>query len=100
MELMPLKEEIDQHIGAVGRHYRPVLVGATRLHGGDRLWRQFEDVVRSYRSSGNVLPVVEKVNGRAVAGILLDAPSLADRPIHYEPEITADGRRIDFVVSE
>jgi hypothetical protein len=87
-------------IVAVERHYWPVLVGATRLHGGDRLWRQFEDVVRSYRSSGNVLPVVEKVNELAVAGILLDDPSLADRPIHYEPEITADGRRIDFVVSE
>jgi hypothetical protein len=51
MELMPLKEEIDQQFDAVERHYRPVPIGTARLHGRQRLMGQFEDVVRNYRSS-------------------------------------------------
>lgn len=95
-----MRTEVKQHIAAVNAYYAPIIMGTnSRLDGGTKLWRQFTDSVASY-TSGKVGfgTVYERINEMAIADILLADQSLQACWIRYEPPITADGRRIDFVV--
>lgn len=96
-----MSDEIENHIESIEAFYRPLITGkGSRLEGGGRLWSQFTVAVAVYRKHGNskVGAIIERVNELAVARIILSDESLMPGRILYEPKITADGRRIDFVV--
>jgi hypothetical protein len=92
--------EIAQHIAAVEAAYRPLITaGNSRLEGGAKLWGQFMDAVDSYRGGMTTFAAVyERINELEIARILLADASLMGCRILYEPQVAADGRRIDFVV--
>jgi hypothetical protein len=95
-----MRDEVEQHIASVKSHYAPIIAGGNpRLEGGARLWRQFEDTVACYvRGKVSFGTVYERINELAVADILLADSSLLSCQIRYEPPITTNDRRIDFVV--
>ncbi len=95
--------EIEEHIAAVEAAYAPLITGEnSQLDGGAKLWGQFTDAVASYRKRGGTTfaAVYERINELAIARILLEDSSLMSCRILYEPKITADDRRIDFVVPD
>jgi hypothetical protein len=93
--------EAADHIGEAERFYRPTIIGPlTRLVGGQKLWRRFEDARDSYlRGATDFQSVYERINEMAVAHVLLTDTTLAETAIAYEPPIAADGSLIDFVAS-
>lgn len=94
---------IESLIAEATEVYKPLLVGSgTRLSGGDRLWRQYNQAVHSWRNHGiRVLNgVIERINELATARCLLRDPTLRTAQIWYEPEIPPDGTRFDFVVRD
>ncbi len=95
-----MRPDVKQHIAAVRAYYAPIIRGTnSRLEGGAKLWGQFMDTIASYaRGSVKFGAVYERINELAIADILLADHSLRPSRICYEPPITADGRRIDFVV--
>lgn len=97
-----MTDEIKAHIAAVRATYHPLVVGAgSRIDGGTRLWRQFEDAVAAYQRHGRkqVSGLVERVNELAVAKQILADHSLSNANILYEPEIVRSGPKFDFLVS-
>lgn len=95
---MTIETEIEAHITAIEEAYREIITGSnTRIEGGSRLWRQFDDAVAAWRakpSPKRVLAIIERVNELAVAGLFIKDDSIVK--LEYEPkEIGLDGR-IDF----
>ncbi len=98
-----MSDEIEEHIAAVEAAYAPLITGEnSRLEGGAKLWGQFTDAVASYRKRcGTAFAAIyERIDELAIARILLGDSSLVSCRILYEPKITADDRRIDFVVPD
>ncbi|WP_236840922.1 hypothetical protein [Bradyrhizobium sp. CCGE-LA001] len=82
-------------------NYRDLIAGPdTRVANGQILWDQFESAVASCLADPrrDDRQLTEKINEVAVASVLLDDEALAGRTIQYEPDLLADGRKIDFVV--
>jgi hypothetical protein len=95
---MTIETEIEAHIAAIEEACREIITGSnTRIEGGSRLWRQFEDAVAAWRakpSPKRVLAIIERVNELTVAGLFIKDDSIVK--LEYEPrEIGLDGR-IDF----
>jgi hypothetical protein len=91
---------IESHIAAVEALYKPLVMGeAVRFHGGTKLWKQFEKAANVCRAGNpaGIAALIERVNDLAVARLIPRDPSLEDG-LQYEPDLIADGRRIDFVV--
>jgi hypothetical protein len=95
-----LSVEIEEHIGAVETFYRAIILGpGSRLNGGAKLWRQYEEARDAYRRGApDFLPVYERINEMAAAHLLLSDPTLEGATIAYEAPIAADGQLIDFIV--
>jgi hypothetical protein len=96
-------EEVAEHITAVETFYKLLITGnQSRLAGGNRLWRQFEDAIAAYRENGipSLRQVTERVNELVVARIILNDTTLPHSKVQYEPQIGTDARRIDFVVPD
>lgn len=96
-----MSDEIEGHITAVETFYRPIICGPdSRLIGGARLWRQYEDAREAYRRGAtDFSQVYERINEMAAAYLLLSGPALDGATIAYEAPIAADGSLIDFTVS-
>ncbi len=91
---------LEIHIAAVEALYKPLVTGqSSRITGVAKLWAQFEGVAKASRVENpvTVAALIERVNELAVAQLILDDPAL-EGELHYEPDILADGKRIDFVV--
>lgn len=81
--------------------YQNLITGQeSRLIGGQILWDQFEASVKRCLADPkrDDREITEKINEIAVAAVLLEDETLADRQIQYEPDFLPDGRKIDFVV--
>ena len=96
-----MSAETEQHIAAAEAFYRPVILGArSRLEGGAKLWRRYEEARDAYRRGVTAFrPVYERINEMAAAHVLLSDPTLDGATIAYETPIAADGSLIDFTVS-
>lgn len=96
-----MSDEAQDHIGAAAAFYGPIISGPdSRLHGGQKLWRQFEDACDAYARELTVFqPVYERINEMAAAHVLLTDVTLVPAQLSYEPPIAADGSLIDFVAA-
>ncbi len=80
--------------------YEAVLRGsASRIIGGERLWGQFEAVLRAARlgQEGADRQLCERINELAIAKFLADDKTITGE-IAYEPDILPSERKVDFVV--
>jgi hypothetical protein len=99
--MVAMADDIETHIADIQALYEPLIASSdSRLDGGSKLWRQFNDTVSTYRIRGRAAfaGVIERVNELTVARILLSDPTLADCRICYEPEVGGNPTKIDFIV--
>ena len=96
-----MSADIEERIGAAEAFYRPIILGpGSRVEGGSKLWRQYEEARDAYRRGAtDFLPVYERTNEMAAAHVLLSDLTVNDATIAYETPIAADGSLIDFAVS-
>ena len=93
--------ELDIFVEEVVTEYRDILTGdGSRVVRGAELWKRFKPAVDEChagygRNDGHL---IECVNEMAVAKALVEDAALASARIEYEPNLLADGRKIDFVV--
>jgi hypothetical protein len=95
---MTIETEIEAHIAEVEQAYRDIVTGPTsRIEGGSRLWKQFQDAVAAWRAKAvpkRALAIIERVNELTVAGILIKDSTITK--LEYEPRQSDTEGRIDF----
>jgi hypothetical protein len=95
---MTIETEIEAHIAEVEQIYRDIVTGPTsRIEGGSRLWKQFQDAVAAWRAKAvpkRALAIIERVNELTVAGILIKDSTITK--LEYEPRQSDTEGHIDF----